>query len=360
MPFPHTTAEVTAEWLTENLRRAGVLDDGVAVAEARPDPLAAGVGFMGEVGAIDLTYDGDTDAPRRVIVKIPTRDEMVRGLLAPARVFEREARFYEDVAPRLGSLVPRSYFVGCDVDADDYILLLEDLGANRCGDQAAGCSIPDARAAVEAIARFHARFWENDDLAAIEWMPRIDSEGMKVGEVVYAASIDGFKAVFADAIDPRCAGIIDRFGPNVPQLLDRFAAMPNTIAHFDYRLDNLFFDGDGGVQMIDFQTSSKGGGIYDVGYLLSQSVNIDDRRANEQALLQLYHDTLVAEGVQGYGLDQITADYRVAVLYSWVIPVFAVGSLDVSSERAMTLWTRVIERAQAAMIDHGCEELLVV
>jgi hypothetical protein len=360
MPLPHTIAEVTGEWLTENLRRAGVIDGDVTVVDVRPDPFAAGVGFMGEVGAIDLTYDRSTGAPSRMIAKIPTRDATVRGLLAPARVFEREARFYEDVAPRLGDLVPDCYFVGRDVEADDYFLLLEDLGANRCGDQAEGCSIPDARAAIEAIARFHARFWENDDLAAIDWMPRADSEGMKVGEVVYSASIDGFKAIFADVIEPRCAEIIDRFGPNVPQLLDRLASMPHTIAHFDYRLDNLFFDGSGGVQMIDFQTSSKGGGIYDVGYLMSQSLNVEDRRAHEHELLELYHDTLVEEGVRGYGLDQIASDYRVAVLYSWVIPVFAVGSLDVSSERAMTLWTRVIERAQAAIIDHDCGELLTV
>lgn len=360
MPFPHTVAEVTADWLTENLRAAGVLAEDVTVTDVRPDPFAAGVGFMGEVGAIDLTYDRATSAPVRMIAKIPTRDETVRGLLAPARVFEREARFYRDVAPWLGDLVPRCYFAGCDVEADDYFLLIEDLGAARCGDQAAGCSIPDARAAIEAIARLHAQFWENDELAAIDWMPRADSEGMKVGEVVYGASIDGFKAVFADAIDPRFEDVIDRFGPNVPQLLDRIAAMPHTIAHFDYRLDNLFFDSDGGVQMIDFQTASKGGGIYDVGYLLSQSVNVEDRRAHEQELLALYHDTLVAEGVRGYDLDRIAADYRVAVLYSWVIPVFAVGSLDVSSERAMTLWTRVIERAQAAIIDHGCADLLTV
>lgn len=114
------------------------------------------------------------------------------------------------------------------------------------------------------------------------------------------------------------------------------------------------------MQVIDFQTASKGGGIYDVGYLLSQSVNTEDRRAHEQELLRLYHDTLVAQGVTDYSLEQIAADYRVAVLYSWVIPVFAVGSLDVSSERAMTLWTRVIERSQAAIIDHDCGDLLTV
>lgn len=360
MPFPTTSSEVTPEWLTENLRASGVIGSDVSVTKAVPDPVASGVGFMGEVAPIDLTYDGDTDAPTRMVAKIPTNDEMVRGLLAPAQVFEREARFYQDVAPKLGDLVPQAYFVGCDVENDDYFLLMEDLGAARCGDQAAGCSVEDARAAVQAIAAFHARFWENDALAAIEWMPRMDDPGMKIGEVIYSSSIDGFKAVFEHAIDPLCADIIDRFGPNVPQLLDRMAAMPNTVSHFDFRLDNLFFGDDGAVQMIDFQTSAKGGGIYDIGYLLSQSVNTDDRRAHEDELLELYHDTLVANGVLNYGLDQIKADYRIGVLYSWVIPVFAVGSLDASSERAMTLWTNVIQRAQAAMLDHEVGEFLTV
>ena len=33
--------------------------------------------------------------------------------------------------------------------------------------------------------------------------------------------------------------------------------------------------------------------------------------------------------------------------------VFAVGTLDFSSERAVALWTAVVERAQAALLDHG-------
>ena len=36
-----------------------------------------------------------------------------------------------------------------------------------------------------------------------------------------------------------------------------------------------------------------------------------------------------------------------------MIPVLAVGSLDFTSERAVTLWTEVVERTQNALIDHG-------
>jgi hypothetical protein len=33
--------------------------------------------------------------------------------------------------------------------------------------------------------------------------------------------------------------------------------------------------------------------------------------------------------------------------------VLAVGSLDFTSERAVTLWTAVVERTQNALLDHG-------
>ena len=165
-------------------------------------------------------------------------------------------------------------------------------------------------------------------------------------------------ASFFHAVDADMVPLMEQFGSNVHQLLDRFAAMPNTIVHFDYRLDNLFFGDGDDVFMIDFQTSSKGGGAYDVAYLMSQSLPIDVRKEHEGALLKGYHDELVAHGVTTYPFAQFLEDYRVGVLYSWIIPVFAVGTLDSSSERAMALWTEVIKRAQSAMRDHHVTDLL--
>ena len=67
----------------------------------------------------------------------------------------------------------------------------------------------------------------------------------------------------------------------------------------------------------------------------------------------MFCDTLVANGVTGYDFEDLVRDYRVGVQTGWMIPVLAVGSLDFTSERAITLWTAVIERTQNALIDHG-------
>ena len=357
---PRTAAELTPGWLTGALRAGGVLEGDRAATTVEVRPTAAGIGFMGEVTGLTVTYDGPTTAPTTMVAKIPTQDAHVRAMLAPAAVFEREARFYEHLAPSLTSTA-RCYAAAIDVPNDDFLLLLEDLSHLRLGDQLSGCGVDDAARALEALAVLHARFWESPLLDRIDWLPPANDPCMKIGEHVYRQSLPGFLEVFSEALDPGMAEVSERFGPRVPDLLDRFAAMPTTIGHFDYRLDNLFFDdtdGAAGVRMIDFQATSKGGFAYDLGYFLSQNLTTEDRRAHEDDLLRTYHDRLVSEGVAGYDFDQLRRDHRVGVLYGWIIPVFAVGSLDVSSDRAMQLWTEVIRRAQAAIADHDAAAVL--
>lgn len=355
---PRTGVEITPAWLTEVLREEGVVGQDRQVVAVELAAEVAGMGFMGEVDHLRLTYDGPSDAPSTMVAKLPTQDPDVRAMLAPARVFEREARFYRDLAPQLPA-TPRCYHAAIDVDDDDFLLLLEDLSELRLGDQLAGCSGDDADRAIDALAAFHATFWESPALAGLDWLPPVNDPGMKIGAQIYEASLPRFLEVFDHALEPWMPAVAERFGSHMSGLLDRFAAMPTTIGHFDYRLDNLFFDdAAGSVRMFDFQATSRGGFAYDLGYFTSQNVTTEERRAKEDELLARYHDGLRAGGVADYNLDQLEADHRVGVLYGWFIPVFAVGSLDVSSERAMSLWTEVIKRSQAAIADHDAAELL--
>ena len=323
--------------------------------------MAAGIGFMGVVARLALSYSGDPGptAPATVIAKIPTTDANVRALLGPARVFEREARFYAELSGKVGIRTPECYFSGFDVDADEYLIIMEDLVGVDVGDQLRGVTVDQARAACVAVAKMHAKLWESPMLAGLAWLPDVNADINKIGQAIYAASWPGFQQAFGATLDPAMVPIAERFGDNVAQLLDRCYAMPKTLLHFDYRADNLFFDADGGVLAIDFQAISRGGGVYDVGYFLSQNLSVADRREHEISLLHAYHDTLTANGVTGYSFEQLGADYRVGVLYGWIIPVFAVGTLDFTSERAVSLWTAVIERSQTAILDHGCADLLL-
>lgn len=280
----------------------------------------------------------------------------------PTRVYEREHRFYEQLASETPVRTPDAYHVTCEVSEDPmaerYLLLLEDLSGLELGDQLAGVSPEQAESALIGLARHHARFWDRAGLENASFAPTINGPLNKAGQGIYESSLPGFKEVFGDALLPEMVPVAEAYGANHPLMLDRFADMPHTLVHFDYRADNLFFDEDGSVVVIDWQSISIGGGAADVGYFIGQNLSIADRRAHEDDLLHRYHDTLVAEGVAGYDYDRFFDDYRMAVLYGWVIPVFAVGSLDTSSERAMALWTAVLERIQDAIFDHNAQEFI--
>lgn len=356
--IPTTTSELTAEFLTEALRASGTIGATTSVARVVADPAAAGVGFMGEVSTVGLVYDGDAaGAPTTVVAKFPTASPEIRAMMFPTRIYEREHRFYRELADRTPARTPAIYHVTCE-PADDpqherYLLLMEDLSGLTIGDQVAGTTIAQTKAALVGLAAHHACFWNGHGLDEAGYIPVINAPINQAGSAIYEASLPGFMAHFADQVRPELADFVATYAARRPRILDDLAAMPHTLVHFDFRADNLFFDAEGTVSVIDWQAISRGGGAADVGYFLSQNLTTADRRAHETELLSLYLDTLVAHGVSRYGMDQLLADYRVGIECGWIIPVMAVGSLDFTSERAVALWTAVIERTQSALIDHG-------
>ena len=185
------------------------------------------------------------------------------------------------------------------------MLLMEDLSALTLGDQAAGVSPEQARAALVALAAHHARFWNCAGLDDADFIPVINGPLNQIGGAVYEASLPGFMAAFGDAILPELRDYVDGYAARRPEILEQLAAMPHTLVHFDFRADNLFFDDDGSIAVVDWQTISQGGGVADVGYFLSQNLSTDDRRAHEADLLRAYHDALVANGVTGYSYEQL-------------------------------------------------------
>jgi len=361
---PTTTADVTAEWMTDALRSSGTIPSDASVSAVSTDPAAAGIGFMGEVGTAELTYDRDLPAaPSKVIIKFPTQSPEVKAIMRPTRVYEREHRFYESLAAQTPVKTPQVYHVTCNTSDDpevdeEYVLVMEDLSHMTEGDQVAGLSADQTGAALRGLAQHHAHFWNGAGLEQATFIPQIDGPLNLAGQAIYDASLPGFKQVFAHAVTDEMMPVAEAYGASHPELLGRFAAMPHTLVHFDYRADNLFFDSDGSVAVIDWQAISRGGGAADVGYLLGQNLESAVRREHEADLLRTYHGELQANGVADYDYDQFFEDYRVGLIYGWIIPVFAVGTLDSSSERAMALWTSVIERVQDAIFQHNAHEFI--
>ncbi len=291
---------------------------------------------------------------------MPTLDPGGREVCRIFQFYEREIRFYEEIADGVRIRVPRCYYTAMDIESDDYLLLLEDITDARIGDEVAGCSAREAEQVIRAIAEFHATWRESPKLDDLPWMPYINAPIHQSAENAYNQAWAPFLRMFGDKLSPKMRAIAEDMRTHVIDLLNALEAAPRTVVHGDYRLDNIFFGAEGSGQpvcAIDWQISSRGRGIFDVAYFLASCIDPAIRRAEEQRLVRMWHG-IATVGRGSYTFDDAWTDYRLAVLYSNVYTVIGIGTLDAANERGMALFNAWLTRRCAAIEELDAGELM--
>jgi hypothetical protein len=353
-------ADITPEWLTAALRQRGVIGDA-RVTGVEAETIGVGAGFLGQLARLRLTYDRPgAGVPATMIAKMPTLDPGGRAICGIFQFYEREIRYYDEVAARVSLRVPGAYYTAMDVPADDYLLLLEDIADARVGDEVAGCTAAEAELAIRAIAEFHATWWESPKLDEITWMPYINAPVHQSAEASYNEAWAPFLESFGDRLSPAMRAIGEEMRGHVIDLLNSLEPAPRTIVHGDYRLDNIFFAAAGAAQpiaAIDWQITSRGRGIFDAAYFLVSCIDPAVRRAEERRLVELWHG--IATGGRGaYTFDDAWTDYRRAALYCNVYTVIGIANLASANERGLALFNAWLTRRNTAIEELEAGELM--
>ena len=317
LKIPYSVEHVTSQWLTDALASTGVIK-GATVTSFESERLVVGQGFVGQITRLKLRYDShEGGAPRSIIAKFPATDPSVRGVINQAGAYEREVRFYQEVAPQIELSTPQCFYSATDGEAGDHVLLLEDLAPARVGDNVAGCSEEDAELAIREIAKFHAAFWEDSRLTGLDWMLSFDDRA-EIRQESYRQRWNPFLAKLGDVVPPTLLEIGQRFGDNAAGIMRQLGGAPRTINHGDYRLDNMFFgvpEAGRPLTVIDWQGPRIGPGIADVAYFVGFCIDPGQRRATELGLLRDYHSVLLECGVSSYDFEGCLLDYRRSLLY---------------------------------------------
>ena len=361
--IPAGPEELTPGWLTHALRTGSVISDA-KVTSFQKEILGEGAGFMGQLARVNLRYDIDApDAPTSLIAKFPANVPENRAVADAFRFYEREIRFYEEIAGDVDLRTPRCYYSAMDIDSSLFILLIEDLVPARVGDQLTGCLEHEAALAISNLAEFHATWLENPRLSEMDWMPAIDAPWYTQAVTdSYAQVWPQFLQRFGAKLSPQMVATGQRLGEKAGKIMQEMARPPRTIIHGDYRLDNLFFGTEEGKPMLavaDWQIASRGRGVFDVAYFMSGGVPADLRRANEMSLLRDYHSILTANGsAADYDFDECLRDYRKSVVFCLVYPVIGGGSVDMANDRGVALWNTWLDRNVAAIEDLNAAEMI--
>ena len=324
-------------------------------------PKRIGEGQVGMNLRYLLTSD-DPSVPSSVVVKMASPDPISRATGIGLRNYEREVKFYNEVASSLDVRKPHCYFADWNEVGGDIAIVLEDMTPSEQGDQIRACGIDEARLAVTELSRLHGPRWNDATLFDIDWMQRRDVEDGARLHGLYSLFKPGFLAIYCDAIRNETGQEGLDFVNQLESLIPAYVVAkdePFTVTHGDYRLDNLMFatTADGvPCTVVDWQTPGHGNGIGDLAYFVGAGLLPNDRRKYEWELVDLY-----INGIESYGHaidhDWVKDHYRREAISGLVMAVIAsqiVGRTDRGDKMFEVMATRHITQG----IDNGALSLL--
>ena len=346
--------DLTAAWLTQAIGAGAVADFAVE---------RIGTGQMSECYRVRLTY-ADAPAyhqaatpassrPETVVLKVAASDPTSRQTGLALGLYEREVRFYRDIAPRLGGPLAPCYHAAINTSTGAFDLLLGDAGPAAVGDELAGATVEQAHLGAAELARLQGPLLRDGSLAETPWLNR----EAPVSQTMLAALYAGFLDRYGDQIAPRHRMVCER----LVAAFDGYQALDDQaqgLVHGDYRLDNLLFgaaDADRPLTVVDWQTVARGPAMTDLSYFLGIALPAPQRREHYDALLRSYHETL------GPGAPVTLADVTEGVRrqsFFGVMMAIVSSMLVERTERGDRLFLTMMDRHCSHVLDTGALEVL--
>jgi len=342
--IPETPVGIDAPWLND------ALDNWPEITAVEHDDIGEGTGIFGQISRLSLAYAGDSGgSPTKMVAKMACLEPENLAIANALGIYERELRFYEELAGDLPFRIPASYLAHRGDDGR-FVLLIEDMsGEYVVGDQVIGATPEQADAIVDALVPFHVQWWQHPDLDSMDWLPVPNAPAYKAAVPgIYRAGLPVLEAEWTDKISAEALAAAQAVDPKFEELMDRSAGEPRTVIHTDTRLDNIFFAADGSnrVALIDFQLALRGRAVADIAYLVGTSMSIENGAAHWERLLRRWHDGVSAAGIE-YPWDDCVVHYKEAAMYYLSGAMSLVGTFDAGNERGAALVhaysTRILE-----------------
>ena len=363
MKHPKTIDDISAPWMTDVLRGAGILGRA-RVRAVDVHAIGQGVGFLSGRARVTISYDqAEEGAPATVIVKLPTNIKAGADFAESTHAYEREIRFYREVAPRTPIRVPRIFATIMEPADNVFILVMEDLKGLTVGDQVIGMSRAEVLAAVQTIAPMHALWWNGDQRQALSWVPSVEQQLKMFSytpEVIRTAW-PLFLENFGDSLPPGGRALGERIIQHLEGILAAYVKGTRTLVHADYRADNLFFDDltrKAPIVVVDWQLAMWGLGAYDVARLAGGSIPRAERGGHHEEIVACWHQGLMAGGVTGYSYEEAWHDYRLSAIVATLNPVLVHYLFTTGGARGTALGAAMTRRFFSDLMECGAEAVV--
>ena len=358
-----TDTMIDTAWLTEILRSKRVLSKEESVVSAELSFLSNNRGLSAAMFSVAVQYASTAadivEAPDTFVLKMSRCGSAEVHYRNIARRSYKESAFYETLAHKLEYL-PKVYYSYHNSFTGEFVILMEDVrpkyeGVNYYfGNQVWGSR--EVRYALEPLdmlrlvfiraADLHAKYWNDKSLLSLPWLKGVqwyqgkDRAAWEIGiEAASAAWRQVKAAIAAGKANVKWSSAVmkavDACQRNTSwKALQQHlhdAAVPFTLTHGDFHASNMFVKaptcGSRSLLLVDWSEVGLWEPTADLGQIIISDVRPDVWRGKDKALVQLYWERLVTQGVSAkeYSFEMCWQQYQRSALerWLWLLPVLA-------------------------------------
>ncbi len=276
-------------------------------------------GFFTQIYRLRLAYfKYEPQLPETLVVKLDQKGPCLGKMTERPHALVDEVHFYSEVAPLTENLkVPHCYYGDYNHTTNSGMLILEDLSHLKGCDDLLGMSLQESAVALCAIARLHARWWNQPEPTTLEWLP--DNNYVLADE--FCSHWKNFKKNHEFRLSTHQVELGDKLMTKMKSLLLVAKTRPQSIIHGDLRADNLrYLPGKtDSMTFLDWQQTEYAMPAFDFVRLACESR--DSSMKDLGILATIWHKALLANGVRRYSYGDCLFDIRLATLIGLHIPV---------------------------------------
>lgn len=352
--YPASREEVTESWLAELLAAHPEFQarppDSIALT-----PMGEGIGQLSVLLLADVA---DADGDRQLVVKLHAGVPEMHDIGLRYGHYQSEVNFYRHLASEVPIRTPKVYANGMDEGSGHLAIVMESFAGWHSPDQVSGASLTEIEIAVDTLAGLTAAYWEAPLQSRHPWVRDVTSAAYVTLPGDYQASGVIATDRYEKFLPASGARAIAEIGGAFAEVMRLVQESTRALAHWDYRVENLFYGADQELVVIDWQLMMLSNPANDLAYLLGTNIDVDLRRAAEADLIDRFLEGLKQHGVAGYGRNHLERDYRIALLFISAIPIIGGAGADISNPRNLELFGRLGQRAFQAVEDWDALALL--
>jgi len=271
--FPTCPDELNSEWLSSALGRS--------VKNFETRPIGGGKGNLGDLVLVSL------ENGEQVVAKFAANRQEALSAAKRSGLFEREIKFYHELAPKLDLRLPKLFASAYDPSSAYFVMLLEYLEPIKESDSISGIGVDYTRQLLVELSKLHT---QGKDLVETPWVQTMISQHrINNLTIMIEKGWPVLQEMCGEIVDPlKEINLLERF----LETMNYLNTLDQTIVHGDIKPDNLIISNQG-VTIIDWQGFGTGPPAWDIAYCMCQCLTTEERRFYESELLDSYPHDLV-------------------------------------------------------------------